>query len=107
MLSWGVAIQVEGCSPEIADAAGCAQASGGSFVVTVGTVFEEVQQELIGWVNGQLATLPTCPGIDRHAQGAGHLSLGEIQQCPQVARVRMQVRPRTRRPVAQSDGHVC
>jgi len=95
-----------GGSPEVADSAWCAQPSDGAVDVSVGVAFDTIQQKLIARMDSQRAALPTCPGVHRHSECACHLCLGQIQQGPQAARIPIQIRPRGRWQLANSDGHI-
>src|SRR6266852_8487463 len=93
-------------SPEVADSAWCTQSHGGAVGVSLGVVFDTVQEKLIARMDSQLAALPACPRVHRDAQCSRHLCLGQIQHGPQATRIRIQIRPRTRSQAANSGGHV-
>ena len=57
-----------GGSPQVADSAWCTQSSSGAVSVSVGVVFDTVQEELIARMDSQFAALPTCPGVHRDSQ---------------------------------------
>ena len=93
-------------SPQVADSARCAQASGGPVTVSVNVVFDTVQEELMGRMDGQLAALPARPGVRFDSECECHLCLSQIQHGPQVGRIGKQLRPRGWRRAANFDGHI-